>query len=88
MNWIYKYFFDFILKLVNKPIPLKPTLYRCVDEYVEMTMPNSSGCSTPRTPLATPTQPLPSPRKCMEFSDYANINIINAHKKHECHDNE
>ncbi|TMW44625.1 hypothetical protein DOY81_010296 [Sarcophaga bullata] len=71
--------------------PLKSTLYRCVDEYVEMTMPNSSACSTPKTPRTTPvasSQPLPSPRKCMEYGDYANINIINAHKKHEYHNND
>lgn len=77
-----------ILKIVHNQTPLKPTLYRCVDEYVEMTMPNSSSCSTPLTihePVATP-QPLPSPRKCMEYGDYANINIINAHNKHESHE--
>ncbi|XP_065371676.1 ankyrin repeat and sterile alpha motif domain-containing protein 1B isoform X1 [Calliphora vicina] len=81
--------FSSINELQNQT-PLKSTLYRCVDEYVEMTMPNSSTCSTPRTPrtpVATP-QPLASPRTCMEYGDYANINIINAHNKHEYHDNE
>ncbi|XP_037807454.1 ankyrin repeat and sterile alpha motif domain-containing protein 1B isoform X2 [Lucilia sericata] len=81
--------FSTINELQNQS-PLKSTLYRCVDEYVEMTMPNSSACSTPRTPrtpVSTP-QPLPSPRKCMEYGDYANINIINAHSKHEHHNNE
>lgn len=56
-----------------------------------MTMPNSSACSTPKTPRTTSvasSQPLPSPRKCMEYDDYANISIINAHKKHEYHNNE
>ncbi|XP_075148146.1 ankyrin repeat and sterile alpha motif domain-containing protein 1B isoform X2 [Haematobia irritans] len=61
------------------------TQYQCVDEYVEMKLPNASACNSPSTPIvkvASPLwhqlqrheTPLPSPRGNMEYGDYANIN--------------
>ncbi|XP_073815236.1 uncharacterized protein isoform X3 [Musca autumnalis] len=62
---------------------LNSTQYYCVDEYVEMKLPTGSACNTPRTPVATtvmtqpqPQTPLPSPRRNLEYCDYANISAI------------
>lgn len=59
---------------------LNSTQYHCVDEYVEMSLPTGSACNTPRTPKATAMSqvqtPLPSPRRNLEYCDYANISAI------------
>ncbi|XP_061386313.1 uncharacterized protein LOC133321241 [Musca vetustissima] len=55
------------------------TQYYCVDEYVEMKLPGGSAGNTPRTPVGIdhqPQIPLPSPRKNLEYCDYANISVI------------
>lgn len=78
--------FYFNSETVQNQTPLKSTLYQCVDEYVEMTMPNSSpSAQAPCTPAAM-QQSFPNSRKCMEHGDYANISTINALNKHEYHE--
>uniref|UniRef100_A0A1I8MVD1 PID domain-containing protein n=1 Tax=Musca domestica TaxID=7370 RepID=A0A1I8MVD1_MUSDO len=67
-------------KKVENVSNLNSTQYHCVDEYVEMTLPTGSACNTPRTPKATAMSqvqtPLPSPRRNLEYCDYANISAI------------
>lgn len=84
----------FILLVVDQMTEstLSSTLYHCVDEYVEMSLPSGSACNSPQTPVAkvSPQQqislkqqqpPLPSPRGNLEYGDYANISAIIANSQ-------